>query len=268
MSPILARTLAGAALGGGVTFIARRRQLLSRGGALAALVVAVLCTAAGWSWAITLMAFFVSANLLSRYRGATRDALIGDMIEKGGERDAWQVVANGGVFSGAAIAFILYPSDLWLLVAAGSIAASTADTWATEVGTLGAHPPRLITTGRPVPTGTSGGVSLPGSLAGLAGAAFVGVVALIVGWTARAAGAAIAGGVAGMLIDSLAGASIQRRGWCPACGKPTERLVHSCGSITEARGGVRWVNNDAVNAVSSVAGAAVGSIFRYWPPRL
>lgn len=215
-----------------------------------------------------LIAFFSSATLLSRYRAATRDALIGDMIEKGGERDAWQVAANGGVFAGAAIASVLYPSELWFPVAAGSIAASTADTWATEIGTLGARPPRLITTGRPVPTGTSGGVSWAGSLAGFAGAAFIGVVALVVGWGVAAAGAAVAGGIAGMLVDSMAGASIQRRGWCPECDKPTERLLHRCGNITETRGGISWVNNDAVNAVSSVAGAAVGSIFWYWPPRL
>jgi len=265
MSPLLARALAGAALGLGVTFIARRRHALSRDGTAAALVVAVICTAAGWSWAVILMAFFISANLLSRYRAQTRHARTGDMIEKGGERDAWQVVANGGVFTAAAIAMVFYPTPLWLPLAAGAIAASTADTWATEIGTVGAHPPRLITTGRPVPAGTSGGVSWLGSLAGLAGATFIGVVALIVGWSGTAAGAAIAGGAAGMLVDSLAGASIQRRSWCPSCGQPTERLVHSCGSITEARGGIRWVNNDAVNAISSVAGAAVGSIFSYWP---
>jgi len=217
---------------------------------------------------VILMAFFVSATLLSRYRAATRDALIGDMIEKGGERDAWQVAANGGVFAAAAIAFVIYPSSLWLPVAAGSIAAATADTWATEIGTLGARPPRLITTGRPVPTGTSGGVSWPGSLAGFAGAAFTGVVVLIADWSVAAAVAAIAGGVAGMLVDSIAGASIQRRCWCPECDKPTERLVHRCGSITETRRGISWVNNDTVNAISSIAGAAVGSIFWYWPPRL
>lgn len=268
MSPLLARALAGAALGLGVTFIARRRHALSRSGAAAALIVAVICTAAGWSWALILMAFFVSANLLSRYRTQTRDARMGGMIEKGGERDAWQVVANGGVFTVAAIAYVFNPSELWLPVAAGAIAAATADTWATEIGTVGARLPRLITTRRPVAAGTSGGVSWLGSFAGLAGATFIGVVALIVGWSVAAAGAAVAGGVAGMLVDSLAGASIQRRGWCPTCGKPTERLVHSCGSITEARGGIQWVNNDAVNAIGSIAGAAIGSLFRYWPTSL
>lgn len=232
------------------------------------MIVAMICTAAGWSWAVILIAFFVSATLLSRYRAATRDALVGDLVEKGGERDAWQVAANGGVYSAAAIAFVLYPSEVWLLAAVGSIAASTADTWATEIGTLAARSPRLITTGRPVPAGTSGGVSWRGSLAGLAGAAFTGVVALLTGWSGTAAAAAITGGVAGMLVDSLAGASIQRQGWCPSCGKSTERLVHRCGSITETRGGISWVNNDAVNAISSVAGAAVGSIFWYLPQRL
>jgi len=56
----------------------------------------VICTAAGWSWAVILIAFFSSATLLSRYRAATRDALIGDMIEKGGERDAWSGRVDDG----------------------------------------------------------------------------------------------------------------------------------------------------------------------------
>jgi uncharacterized protein (TIGR00297 family) len=226
-----------------------------------AFVAAVICTAAGWGWAITLVTFFVSANLLSRYGRAARDARIGDMVERrGGERDAWQVAANGGVFAALAIASLVHPSADWLPPAAGAIAASTADTWATEIGTLAAHPPRLITTGRLVPTGTSGGVSWAGSLAGLAGAMFIAIVALLAGWSAPAAEAAIAGGVTGMLVDSLAGATIQRRQWCEQCDKPTEQLVHSCGTTTEMRGGFHWVGNDAVNAISSIAGAVVGAI--------
>src|SRR5688572_12277393 len=93
----------------------------------------VICTAAGWSWGVLLVALFISANSLSRYRRATKLVRVGDMVEKGGERDAWQVAANGGAFTAAAIAALIHPSPIWLPVAAGAIAASTADTWATEV---------------------------------------------------------------------------------------------------------------------------------------
>src|SRR5688572_28933632 len=93
----------------------------------------VVCTAAGWGWGVLLVALFISATALSRYRRVTMLVRVGDMVEKGSERDAWQLAANGGVFTAVAIATLIHPSPIWLPVAAGPIAASTADTWATEV---------------------------------------------------------------------------------------------------------------------------------------
>lgn len=245
-------------LAGAIALIARRQHTLSPGGAGAAFLTGVVCTAAGWGWAILLVTLFVSANLLSRYHRTARVARIGDVVEKSGSRDAWQVIANGGVFAAAAIGSLIHPSPIWLPVAAGAIAASTADTWATEIGTLVAHNPKLITTGKLVPSGTSGAVTWVGSIAGLAGAILIGVIALQVGWGWAAAWAAVAGGVAGSLVDSIAGATFQRRQWCEQCDEATERLVHSCGTTTRPHGGIGWVDNDVVNALSSLTGAAVG----------
>ena len=185
---------------------------------------------------------------------------VGATIERAGERDAWQVAANGGLFSAAAIGSLIHPSPVWLPFAAGAIAASAADTWATEIGTLADHPPKLITTREVVAPGTSGGVTWVGTFAGLAGATFIAVLALLTGWGLRSAFAAVAGGIAGSLVDSLAGATIQRRRWCDHCNTPTERLVHNCGTITTPHGGVGWVNNDLVNAIGSITGAVVGLI--------
>jgi uncharacterized protein (TIGR00297 family) len=220
----------------------------------------VVCTAAGWGWGVLLVALFISATALSRYRRVTKLVRVGDMVEKGSERDAWQVAANGGVFTAAAIASLIHPSPIWLPVAAGAIAASTADTWATEVGILADHPPRLITTGEAVRAGTSGGITLAGTLAGLAGAAFIAALALLLGWGFRSALGAVAGGIAGSMVDSVVGATVQRRRWCDHCGHATERLLHSCGTTTRPHGGLRWVDNDVVNAVGSVTGAVTGLV--------
>jgi uncharacterized protein (TIGR00297 family) len=248
-------------LGAGlITLSARRQRTLSGSGAVAGFIVGVLCTAAGWGWAVLVVALFASANALTRYRRTTRLVRIGDTIEKFGERDAWQVAANGGLFTAAAIGSLIHPSPVWFPLAAGAIAASAADTWATEIGTLADHPPRLITSREVVTPGTSGGVTWVGTFAGLAGATFIAVLALLTGWGLRSALAAVAGGVAGSLIDSLAGATIQRRRWCFLCDKPTERLVHNCGTITSPHGGFGWVNNDVVNAISSLTGAVVGLV--------
>ena len=250
-------------LAGIVIFIARRQRALSPSGAAAALVVGTICSAAGWGWAILLVTFFVSASGLSLNGRALKAERTGAMAEKGSERDAVQVVANGGVFAALAIVSLVYPSPVWLAAAAGAIAAATADTWATEVGTLARHEPMLITTRERVPAGTSGAVTWRGTLAGFAGAALTAVVALLTGWGTRAALASLAGGVAGSLIDSILGATIQRRQWCERCDKPTERLVHSCGTMTQPRGGIGWVGNDMINALGSLTGAVVGFLLPF-----
>lgn len=252
--------MAGIVIAGLITFAARRQQTLSRSGAVAGFIVGVTCTAAGWSWGVLVVALFVSANSLSRYRRTTRLARVGATVEKAGARDAWQVAANGGLFTAAAISSLIDPSPIWFPVAAGAIAASAADTWATEIGTLADHSPKLITTREAVPPGTSGGVTWVGTFAGLAGATLIAVLALLTGWGLRSALAAVAGGIAGSLVDSFAGAAIQRRRWCDQCNKPTERLVHNCGTITSPHGGFGWVNNDVVNAIGSLTGAVVGLV--------
>ena len=227
---------------------------------MAGFIVGVLCAMAGWGWAVLVVALFASANTLSRYRRTTRIVRVGATIEKLGERDAWQVAANGGLFTAAAIGSLIHPSPVWFPLGAGAIAASAADTWATEIGTLSDRSPRLITTREVVPAGTSGGVTWAGTLAGIAGATFIALLALLTGWGLRSALAALAGGITGSLIDSVAGATIQRRRWCDQCNRPTERLVHNCGTISSPHGGWGWVNNDVVNAIGSLTGAVVGLI--------
>ena len=105
---------------------------------------------------------------------------LGDQVkalEKTGARDAIQVFANGGVFAVAAIGMLAAPDVRWFSLGAGALAASASDTWATEIGTLWGGAPRSILTARVVPTGTSGGITLIGSLGTIAGAAFMAAAA-------------------------------------------------------------------------------------------
>lgn len=232
--------------------------MLSKSGALLAIVIGTICAAAGWSWAALLLTFFVSAGALSHYRSALRAERIDGIVEKGNKRDAWQVAANGGVFAVAALGSVIAPSPLWIAAGSGAIAAVTADTWSTEIGTVSNRPPRLITNGAIVPPGTSGGITVAGSLAAVAGSALIAAIVLLVDWGRTAAVASFVGGLAGSLVDSVVGATIQRTRWCNRCAKVTERLVHTCGTMTEPRGGVSWIGNDAVNAIAALAGAIAG----------
>ena len=119
--------LFGAAFAAMVVALARRSQSLSTSGAIAALALGVICSAAGLSWAALLVGFFFSATLVSRFRHERKERRIADVVEKGGERDAMQVLANGGIFSVAGAASIVHPSPLWMCIGAGAIAASSAD---------------------------------------------------------------------------------------------------------------------------------------------
>jgi uncharacterized protein (TIGR00297 family) len=224
-----------------------------------------------------LVAFFLTSSALSRYKALTK-ARRGVLAQaKGGRRDAWQVLANGGV------------AALCLAVAGrrgraaflGALATAGADTWATELGLLAPRPPRLVTTLRPVAPGTSGGVTPEGTLAGLAGALTVGaawgagrVLAGRLGGggdgdggaPARALLLTGAAGTAGALADSLLGATVQGAYWCPACREPVETPVHPrCGGEAVLVRGWRWVNNDVVNALATGVGAILGGLLGAGP---
>jgi uncharacterized membrane protein len=68
-----------------------------------------------------------------------------------------------------------------------------------------------------------------------------------------------AAGFFGSLFDSWLGASVQAMYFCEACGKETERHpTHTCGHAARPLRGWRWLDNDWVNFLSSVAGAAAG----------
>ncbi len=205
-----------------------------------------------------MIAYFVATSLLSRWGRDRKSERTSGIVDKGGARDGWQVGANGGVFAAAALGAVLFPgTTAWMKVGAGALAASAADSWGTEVGILAAQPPRSLLTWRLVPAGTSGGVSLIGSLASIAGAAFIAMLCAIVGWPMAVAFSAFMGGIAGALADSVLGATVQTGRWCSSCQLGTEQGIHRCGTPTQHRRGVSWLDNDAVNLLATMVGAAV-----------
>ena len=253
---MIERVVAGVAVAAVIAFVARAVRALTTGGAIAATVVGAVSIAAGWSWGALLVAFFVSSSALSRIGIDIKNRRTSSIVEKTAQRDATQVLANGGVFAVAALGSLFTPSESWLAVGGGALVAATADTWATEIGTLGTGQPRLLTTWRGVPPGTSGAISGMGTLGMVVGSAFLTLCMAAVVWPRHVIVAAFAGGVLGALADSLAGATVQARRRCASCDAFTERAVHSCGARTVHAGGASWVSNDAVNFLCSVVGAS------------
>lgn len=245
-----------------IAIVAWRVGSLSVSGAWAAAITGGLIFGLGGiAWAVLLLTFFISSSVLSRaYSG--RKAKLAEKYSKGSRRDWGQVLANGGLGALLAIGFAIMPHANWLWLAyAGAMAAVNADTWSTELGVLSPVPPRKITTGQKVEMGASGGVTLIGTLAALAGAILVGLAAVIFvpshSWLVRL-GLIILGGLTGSLVDSVLGATVQAIYWCPACQKETERFpTHTCGSATQQVRGWSLINNDIVNLACSLVGALV-----------
>ena len=242
-------------LSGLIAALAYWRGSLAASGAAAALLIGtIIYGMGGWIWGVLLALFFVSSSLLSHYKEREKQA-VAEKFDKGHRRDWGQVLANGGAGAIAALLFGLFPSPLWFPLFLGTMATVTADTWATELGTLSRRPPRLITTGRSVPVGTSGGISAFGTAVSLAGGLFIGLAAGLMS-QANILPFILAGGfggLAGSLCDSLLGATIQQIYYCEQCKKETEKKFH-CGQSTRPLRGWSWLNNDMVNFLSSIFG--------------
>jgi uncharacterized protein (TIGR00297 family) len=253
---VLGRALTGAVLCALFVVSANRLRTLSISGAIAAAIVGTLSIAAGWSWGIVLLAFFASASALSKVGERRKTDLTGSIVEKGGARDAIQVLANGGIYAAAALGEVVFPSSIWFAIGAGALAASCSDTWATEIGTLAGGDPISIISGKTVPAGTSGGITFAGTIAAIAGALFIAVVAALASWPVPFTAITV-GGIVGALTDSVLGGSVQARRWCDLCAVSTERVVHGCGTKTRPAGGIAGLDNDSVNTICSAIGALV-----------
>lgn len=247
-------------ISGSITSLAYWRNSLSASGVIGGVLVGTLTLGfGGWAWALLVGIFFVSSSLLSHFKeGEKREAA--EKFEKGHRRDFAQAMANGGLGALIALANVLIPSPVWYYLFTGVMATVTADTWATELGTLSRNPPRLITTGQVVEVGSSGGVSPLGTAVSLFGGLMIGLAAGLLArrksfWQLALIGSL--SGLAGSLFDSLLGATVQQIYYCDNCQKETERRHHRCGYETRPLRGWSWLNNDLVNLFASLVGGLV-----------
>ncbi|MGA7885508.1 MAG: DUF92 domain-containing protein [Acidobacteriaceae bacterium] len=161
-------------------------------------------------------------------------------------RRASQVAANLGVAglavipAAGSVAFVsgTLADRAALTMMLAALAEAAADTVSSELGQVLGGEPRLLTTLQPVPAGTDGAITWVGTLAGCAGAAAVvatGQAALLL--TRTEAVICLCAAIGGLFFDSLLGAFPERRG---------------------------WLNNDAVNALSTLFAAVVAGFACHW----
>ena len=291
--PTATQLLIGFSLAVIISGVAYWRGSLSRSGVVGAVLIGTtIFGLGGWEWGILLVAFFISSSALSHFKESLKESLA-EKFSKGHQRDLAQTLANGGAGAMCALANFFYPHPAWWFAFVGAMATVNADTWATELGVLSRARPRLLFTNQEVERGTSGGVTAFGSMAASWGAVFIGFLGgLFYGSQAvdnafyqylrnpvgdpdpgavfRAAlfSVLLWGGLAGFLgslFDSLLGATAQAIYFCDHCKKETERHpAHTCGHNTRQVRGWRWLDNDWVNFVSSVFGAALAAGLWGW----
>ena len=160
------------------------------------------------------------------------------LAERREGRDVWQVLANLAVPALASVVFSATGNRAWLVATVAALAEAATDTVASEIGQYRGPDARLITTWERVPAGTDGGITISGSVAGMAaGMAIAGVASVGLTILRGQLWIPVAAGFAGMLIDSLLGATLQRRG---------------------------WISNQAVNLLSTLAAAALAYAIVIW----
>lgn len=233
-----------------VVIAAYKLSFLTKDGAGAAFVLGSLIFGLGGiKWSAPLLVFFFSASLFS---GIRKD--LNNIQQRGGRRDSIQVLANGVFVGILVIVNKIDPQENYYWMSVASIAAVCSDTWSTEIGTLKKRATYNIANLRKTEPGISGGVSVVGSIAGIAGAVIV--CAASVAWINGKIYLpvfVILAALIGNIIDSLLGAILQGKFKCTQCGRITERNYH-CGSRSILINGLAAVNNDVVNFIASISG--------------
>lgn len=175
-------------------------------GAVCALLIYLGLGAAGFT---TLVTVFV-VTWMGTQVGSRRKRELGLMQPESG-RDAGQVLANVG--AGALFALFSLHWPMFVVASIAALAEAAADTSQSEIGEVASSRAWLITSFREVEPGTDGGVTAPGFFAGAVAAASTSAMASIAHLlTLDQAVIATSAAVLGTIVDSLLGATLERRG--------------------------------------------------------
>ncbi len=200
-------------------------------GAIAGGIVAFILYVVGGRRMFAMLFTVFVLTLLATFAGRNRKQSLG-LSEPRSGRSAAQVAANLFV---AAAALVLLPRSVAVVVAIAALCEAAADTVSSEIGQAFGQQTYLVTTLHPTAPGTNGGVSVVGTLAGVGAAATVAGAGLLLLLPPQQAALAAVAGVAGMLTDSLLGATLENRGYLNNDG------VNVLGTATTAGVALAWL---------------------------
>jgi len=210
----MARLPAALLLNGLVAVAGYKARTVALSGALAGAAIGIaIFVGLGWrGWALLLVTFLV-ATIASKL-GLQRKMLLGIAEERGGRRGAGNAIANTGVAAIASLVALCGTSpDAARLAFVAALAAGGSDTIASEIGKAWGRSTWSITSLSRVPPGTSGAMSLEGTVAGIVGALGLGAAGVWLGLVPSTTLVAIViGATAGSLLESWLGATLESPG--------------------------------------------------------
>ncbi len=249
-------------LSSAISVLSYKLKFLNLKGTFAIFVLAmVIFGLGGLNWTIPILVFFIFSSLISKIRRKNFE-INSKYTETHSPRDHMQVLANGGFGGILVILNYFLPSEFFYFAFVSSIAAVCADTWSTEIGTITQAATVNILTFKVVQQGTSGGVSITGTIGGIIGATLITLSSLL--WINVKhfyyVIFIIFAGIIGNLFDSVLGASVQAKYKCTVCSNVIEKPFH-CKEAALLIKGFKWINNDVVNFATAVIGGLFGFLF-------
>jgi uncharacterized protein (TIGR00297 family) len=197
-----------------VAYLGFRAKTVSVSGMVGGWAVGVVIFACGGAGAWTLLFLAFAAATISSRLGLRRKTRLGIAEERGGRRGAGNAFANCGVAAIASVMAVATPMPAESLLAlAAALTAGGSDTVASEIGKAWGRRTFLVTSLRAVPPGTPGAMSLEGTLAGIAAAAVLSAVAILLGLASwQALVPLVVAATIGALVESVLGATLEGEG--------------------------------------------------------
>ena len=227
-----------------IFYTAFRLKSVQANGAISGYLIGIFVFGSGGiKWIAPLILFFISSSILSKINGKPHP-----------KRDIIQILANGFIACLLALLYFFNNYDFLLPIFYGSLAATTADTWGTEIGYLSKSKPRLILSNRIVEKGTSGGITILGTIGSIMGSALIASALVFFNPSYKLFFSIFISGIIGSFFDSIIGRKFQAKFYCTACNKIIEDRNH-CGQRTNHSEGKIWIDNNMVNFLNACIGA-------------
>lgn len=236
-----------------LSYLAFRKKWLNAGGAVSACLMGfILLFSPEPMFVIPALTFFLIGTGFS-------------LLPKGGKpigegekpsRSKSQVLANGGMPVVFLMLYFFTGHFSFVLGFIAGFAAALSDTASSEIGTRMSGRSYAIFGFRPLEAGVSGGVSVAGSLAGIAFAIAIPMVSVAFGWIDYKQAMVIAAiAFSANILDSLLGQFAQSKHYTDGGGwRDSEGSAG--GNIS---GGLRWMSNDRVNAIATAFATVVAT---------